>query len=64
MIGNSGPENIKCEMVDSNLDIMTDGSIASTEIGHIALRNVLLKTNNEEVNKILSELRTLYLNLI
>ena len=54
----------KCEILNSNPDILTDGDYASTELGHIVLRNVLLKTNNEEVNKILSELRTWYLNLI
>ena len=46
------------------MDITTDNDNASTEIGLIVLRNVRLKTNNEEVNKNLSKLRTSYLSLI
>ena len=58
MIVNSDLIKKKCEILNSNPDIMTDGDYASTELGHIVLMNVLLKTNNEEVNKKMSKLRT------
>ena len=58
MIVNSDLIKKKCEILNSNPDIMTDGNNTSTELGHIVLRNVLLKTNNEEVNKKMSKLKT------
>ena len=36
---------------------MIDSDNANTEIGHIVLRNVRLKDNNEEVNKNKTKLR-------
>ena len=59
MIGNSDLIKKKCKILNSNPDIMTDGNNTSTELGHIVLRNVLLKINNEEVNKNKSKLKTL-----